>query len=441
MTNTRKILGLVLLFFALFALAGCGDKEDDTTPIPLDTTLADGLKLDKSIVGKEFIADGIGEVTLNRAVDGDTISVYSGNTSITIRFLGIDTPESTAKVEPWGKAASNYVKEQLTNASSIVLEAEGERKDSTGKRYLAWVWYKPNAQSDYRLLNLEEVELAYSKYMMDTNSKYFQVLYDANKKATRSLKRIWGEKDPDYNYSKEIVQTSVLYLINNPDEFMTATKFELKVRLVRTVGNNLYLQDAEEVQYEKDGEVVTGIGGVYAFTGYSTQFYLLYKIGDVFTIQTKFEYQGNYGTQLTDLTKASRVTENGEVYIPELDANSINGGAGLEPYDGSVVQLNNLTVTSVAQKTSASGDTYYVVDTINEKGNKFDIYFGNSLITTYDVMEKFVVGGKYNIIGGVAYYEYAEGKYQIAVGDAPRYNGGVINPDDQIRLNDIVRVN
>ena len=41
------------------------------------------------------------------------------------RFLGIDTPESTGTIEPWGKASSAYAKEVLYSAYSIVLEAEG----------------------------------------------------------------------------------------------------------------------------------------------------------------------------------------------------------------------------------------------------------------------------------------------------------------------------
>ena len=33
--------------------------------------------------------------------------------TFTARYLGINTPESTYKVEPWGFAASKYTKQQL----------------------------------------------------------------------------------------------------------------------------------------------------------------------------------------------------------------------------------------------------------------------------------------------------------------------------------------
>jgi micrococcal nuclease len=439
MFKAKKILGLIVVLLLAVLVAGCKNDIEEG-PIELNTNLTDNLKLEASFSGKEFINDGIGEVQLNRVVDGDTITVYTGSQSTTIRFLGIDTPESTAKVEPWGKSASQFVKDKLNDAHSIVLEAEGDRVDSTGRRYLAWIWYKSDANSDYRLLNLEEIELAYSKYMIINTSKYFQTMYDANQKASLAQKRVWGERDPDFNYSKEVIATSILYLVNNPEEFMTGTKFDLTVRLVRTEGNNMYLQDAYEVSYDQEGEVITGFGNVYAFSGYAVQYYLAYTIGDVFTIQAKFEYGGNFGTQLTDLSKASRVIENGEASIVEVDANDVDGGEALEEYDGVVIKLNNLEVTAIKDKTSASGNDYFVVETKNNSGKIFDIYFGNSLITPYDVTSIFNVGDIINVTGGVRYYEFANGGYQISMGDAPRYSQGVLNPLDVVRVNDIVKV-
>ena len=165
-------------------------NEDLTVKaIYLGTYITTTQKMDFSFSGKEFKKDGIGEVELNRVVDGDTISVKSGGDyeAITIRFLGIDTPESTGQIEPWGKASSAYAKEVLYSAYSIVLEAEGdERMDSNGKRWLAWVWYKPTADSEYRLFNLEEVELAYAKYSQKVSSKYHTVMKEANDTAKLS---------------------------------------------------------------------------------------------------------------------------------------------------------------------------------------------------------------------------------------------------------------
>lgn len=439
MKHFNKIINLILVVLVALVLVGCKEKEPEG-PIPLDTRYTDELKLSVSYAGKEFIADGIGLVTLNRPVDGDTITVFSGGQPITIRFLGIDTPESTGRVEAWGKAASEFVRNILIDAHSIVLEAEGSRIDSTGRRYLAWVWYRSDANSDFRLLNLELIEQAYTRFMVIENSKYFEYLHAANEKAMLSLERVWGGIDPNFNYSKEIIETSILYLMNNPEEFQSGTKFLLTVQLVRTSGNNMFLRDAYEVSYDDDGEIITGKGGVYAFYGYSAPYYRVYKIGDIFTLQAQFEYQGQFGTQLTGLEKASRVIENVEPELVELDAEDMTGGASLAPYDGHVVKVTNLTFVSYRERVTDRGETYFVVEMKNSNNQVFDVYFGNGLITKWDVPNLFETGAVYNIIGGISYYEYANGKYQLAVGDAPRYVADVLNEEDIPRLYDVEKV-
>ena len=81
------------------------------------------------------------EVTLDRCVDGDTAWFNVDGESTKVRFLYIDTPESTKEIEPYGKEASDYTKTQLTNAAKIELElnVDGDSKDKYG-RLLAWVF-------------------------------------------------------------------------------------------------------------------------------------------------------------------------------------------------------------------------------------------------------------------------------------------------------------
>lgn len=435
----KRLSIILMVFLAATSLVAC-KKEPIKGPLPLDTSYTDALRLQASFTGKDFINDGLGEVRLNRCVDGDTISVYVGSSSITIRFLGIDTPESTGSIQAWGKEASAYVKGKLENADSIVLEAEENRIDSTGKRYLAWVWYRNTPNEEYRLLNLEEVEMAYSKYMIVVKSKYNPTFNQANEKARLSLKRIWGEKDPNFNYSKQLVETTILYMLNHHDDFQVGTKFLVTVRLVRTSGNNMFLEDAYETSYDEEGDIISGIGGIYAFGAYRIAFYTYFKIGDVFTLKCQLEYEGNFGTQLTGLDDPSPVIENKLPNIEEFNADDFNGGAALKDYYGKVIKVNDLIVSAVKKKQAASGDEYFVVECKNSRGEKIDVYFGNGLIQDYDVNNIFIVGGTYNIIAGVAYYEFANGFYQLSMGDGPRYNLGVLVPEDEVRLYDIERV-
>lgn len=430
---------LILLILPIFII-GCNNEEDQG-PIPLDTRYTDELKLEASTLEKDFITDGIGEVTLSRSVDGDTISVNTGSRNVTIRFLGIDTPESTGKVEAWGKKASDFVKEKLENAYSIVLVAEGERVDSTGNRYLAWVWYQPAAGADYRLINLEEIELAYTQYMTNKDFENHETLWAASEKAKKSQKRIWGEKDPDFNYSNESIKTSILYILDNHDEFQTGTIFQITVRLIRTVGNNMFLEDANDVTYEDGGEVKTGKGHIYAFYGYTANYYRYYDIGDVFTLECQLDYDGQYGIQLTGLRNPGRAMDNEIPKLLRLNANELDGGKDLVLYYGQVVTVENLKCISIyTRETENSKETYYIAKFINDNSDKFDVYFGNSLISKHNVEEILTVGKVYNITGGIAYFESASGSYQISVGDAPRYSKGELDERDLPRLNDIVEV-
>lgn len=81
------------------------------------------------------------EVTVDRVVDGDTAWFFIDGKSTKVRFLYIDTPESTKEIEPYGKEASEFTKKQLTNAMTIELElnVDGDSSDKYD-RLLAWVF-------------------------------------------------------------------------------------------------------------------------------------------------------------------------------------------------------------------------------------------------------------------------------------------------------------
>lgn len=44
-------------------------------------------------------------VTVTRVIDGDTIEVKMSGGTYKVRLIGINTPESTTKIEPYGKEA------------------------------------------------------------------------------------------------------------------------------------------------------------------------------------------------------------------------------------------------------------------------------------------------------------------------------------------------
>jgi micrococcal nuclease len=78
-------------------------------------------------------------VKVVRTVDGDTIeaSLINGNTE-KIRLIGINTPESTTRHEPYGSEASTYTKQSLTG-KTIYIEKDVSNRDKYG-RLLRIVW-------------------------------------------------------------------------------------------------------------------------------------------------------------------------------------------------------------------------------------------------------------------------------------------------------------
>lgn len=166
-----------------------------TTPLQLTFDITAEVTIDFDYEGKSFINDGVGQVTLERTTDGDTARFYDpiANESFPLRFLGIDTPESTRTTDPWGKAASAYAEKMLTSALTIVLESEGSRTETYG-RYLGWVWL------DGKLYNLMVIQEAYSNSTCSSSSKYYDYLLRADLAISQTGRRVFGEIDPNYNY-------------------------------------------------------------------------------------------------------------------------------------------------------------------------------------------------------------------------------------------------
>lgn len=167
-----------------------------TTVLPLTFHNHEQVKINFDYENKSFVKDGVGKVTLARLVDGDTAHFYDiTGEYIKLRFLLIDTPESTKDKDPWGLAASNYTKDKLLNAKEIVLESDTEKMDTYG-RYLGYVWV------DGVLLNLLLVEEAYTN-ASPSHSKYKEYFMEANMKAKTTGRRFFGEVDPNYDYENK----------------------------------------------------------------------------------------------------------------------------------------------------------------------------------------------------------------------------------------------
>ena len=201
-------------------LAGCGEiqsepsapsaAEPTESPIltePID--YAASLTLDMS---SETIKQ---EVTVKTFVDGDTTHFYvpedvMENGVFKARYLAVNTPESTGKIEEYGKAASRFTKEKLSSATSIIIESENGSwdPDSTGSRYLVWVWYKTADMADYRNLNIEILQNGLAIANSSANNRYGDTCMAAINQAREQKLNIYsGEPDPDFYYGEAIELT------------------------------------------------------------------------------------------------------------------------------------------------------------------------------------------------------------------------------------------
>ena len=133
------------------------------------------------------------EVKLNKCVDGDTAWFSLNDEVIKVRFLAIDTPESTNKIEPFGKEASDFTCSLLTNAKKIEIEYDdNSEKLDKYDRHLAWIFVDDKLLHDLIIQKgLGEVKYLYGDY------KYTSILQTSELLAKTQKLGIWQ----DINYS------------------------------------------------------------------------------------------------------------------------------------------------------------------------------------------------------------------------------------------------
>lgn len=293
MKKSIKILSVILvLVICMAVVVACGEKDDtptfDKTKYYDDITKT--LTLTKSFEGKSFLSDGIGRATLAAATDGDTSRFRLGDSSVevAVRYYQVDTPESTGNVEKWGKAASLFVKERLTNATEIVLEATESKavKDSYGTRYLGYVWYKTADSANFKLLNLEIVENGFSvnKGFISSQYPYNEYFAKAENFAKKNALRVHSQ-DEDPLYSTDPQDITLKEFYDNTDVYYNPeTDSGAKVRFtaclvdLRVASSTTHTFVAE--WYDEEGERYT----INVYAGYASSPASEMKLGHLYRV-------------------------------------------------------------------------------------------------------------------------------------------------------------
>ena len=428
----KKLFPLFMVFALILGACGnAGPVQPETTEPILGEFVdyAASLTLDMS-------SDSVKEeVTVKTYVDGDTAHFYVSNAVhesgvLKGRFLGINTPESTGKIEEYGKAASKFTRERLSSATSIIIESDNEKWniDSTGDRHLVWVWYKTEANQEYRNLNLEILQNGLAIANSTASNRYGSLCMSAlNQAKAHKLNMFSGQPDLDFFYG-DAVELTIKELRTDPEAY-NGVKVAFNGVITRNYNSSVYVEvlDSE-----------TGIyNGISVYYGYALPGAALdiLSVGNEVRIVGLMQYYEAGGTwQISGLThnlmkpqdpgNCQKISEgNKPAYVLTEAETFASGKVTLENGEtrdyaqmalASSLEIRDLTVESVYTTedeessskgamtlTCKAGDTTIVVRTIVLKD-------ANGQILTADVYE-----GKTIDVKGII--DFFDGAYQIKV--------------------------
>ena len=385
-----KLISLLLLACTLICLfAACVQEKPEDEPI--DYAASVSFDPNSTETAKQ-------KVTIKSQIDGDTTHFYVPTTIsetgvLKARYLGINTPESTGQIEPWGKKASSFTKEKLANASEIYIESDDDKwnLDSTGARYLVWVWYKPEGSDTYRNLNLEIMQNGLAIQSNSAQNRYgTQCVAAYNQAKELSLHVHSPEKDPDFFYGTAIELTLRELRANVADYVGARVAFE-GVVTKNSGANGVYVE-----AYDEETDMYNGIY-IYLGANSSPQTKDVFKLGNRVRVVGKIsEFNGTY--QISDVSGAGRrptandsqILDN-EVHSPAFVETSVdtfrNGSVSFIGEDevitksyaemslGTSVMFKNLTVVKTYTTTNpaSSSQGAFTLYCEDEDGNEIAI--------------------------------------------------------------------
>ena len=375
----NKLLFLALLL-SLGVLVGCGGGSGTSTPATSEEV---SEVVSETISSEEIFSEEVSEVvsseetsselefidyaanfkydetssrvteivTVKNFVDGDTVHFHSKNGKngvLKARFLGVDTPESTGKVQNWGKTASNFTKDSLKNAAEIMIESDTDKwdLDSTGERHLVWVWFRPEAGADWKLLNLAITQEGLAQGKSASSTSYGEVMTLAlNQAILFKLKYYSGETEPGF-YTGDIMPVTLREIRENTQEYVgIIVQFEALITRVsaqtayveaydgetdRIYGLPVYMGFNFMCDFIEPGNLVSWVGRVEFYETGGT-----YQLSDLTYMPTKPSYKKNVKL----ISEGNDITPN-EITYEDI----VNYGDSLQ---GANITMGDLRITNI----------------------------------------------------------------------------------------------
>ena len=377
------------------------------------------------------------EATVKNFVDGDTVHFHVDEQIcesgvLKARFLAINTPESTGKIEEYGKKASAFTRERLSRAESIWLESDNGKwnLDSTSERHLVWVWYRLPGERAYRNLNLEILQNGLAIANSTANNRYGTICMQAlNQARSFKLNLYSGQKDPDFYYG-DAVELTLRELRTNVEAY-NGIKVAFSGIITMNNNNAVYVES-----YDEETGLYYGMTVYYGF-GLSGAGLNILSVGNEARIVGTVQYYETGGTwQVSGLTyRMMKPNDPGNIqklseghtpaFVPTdaetfVNRVSIDREDGVQVFDyaelvlGTSIEMKNLTVrqvyTTTDQDSSSRGAMTLHCDSdgITVHVRTVPLYGADGRLVTEDLL-----AGKVIDVRGIV--DYFEGQYQVKV--------------------------
>lgn len=258
---------LLALAMLLASFVACGpgsedpkDPADEGKPQIEHVDYVANTKLEETSTSRKI------EATVKSYIDGDTTHFYVDPSAdfpegvIKARYLAIDTPESTGKLEEWGKTAAAFTKQTLKNAAAILLESDTDvwNMDNNG-RHLLWIWYKPTEDADWRNLNIEILQSGYAVASNSGQNRYGETCLAALAQAKAEELYVHSDKlDPTFPYGAA-TEITIKELRTNRDAY-EGVKVAVEGIISQDTNGTLYVE-----QYDEEDERWYGMQVFYGY--------------------------------------------------------------------------------------------------------------------------------------------------------------------------------
>ncbi len=423
-------------------LAGCGEPATGPVTDATEPTSADPTETVDYAVSEKLNMNSATakiEVTVKQFIDGDTThfhvpaSLMPGGV-LKGRYLAVNTPESTGKIEEFGKKASNFTKEKLSAATSIVIESETATwdADSTGDRYLVWVWYRTDENSEYRNLNIELLQNGLAIASNSANNQYGATCMNAiNQAKAQKLNVYSGQKDPDFYYG-DAVELTLKELRTNVETY-NGMKVAFNGVVTVNDSNSVYVE-----AYDAETDMYYGMSVYYGYNLNGKGLEIL-TVGNEVRIVGSVQYYEAGGTyQVSDLnyrlmqpddpSNIQKISEgndpaffettadrflNGQVTVTDDEGNETTNKYAAMAMSTSIEMKGLTVVDSYTTKTEGSASKGAFTLTCVVDGQYVDVR--TTVLTDKDgnLVKADVYEGKTIDVKGIV--DYYNGAYQIKV--------------------------